>query len=176
MVKMSRDWKLQRRTIHSPDWDEDESVVIRSYFGDHDRQRVLSASTEYRRDEQTGDMTIVATLDKLHATKRKLAVVSWTLKDADGHPLPFNEDNLLNLPHYVAEFIDTEINKDWDNLGEPVASKEEAERQEQQEKTDRATFLGPGLSSAERPDANGRADDGAGEDDSGKRRAQAAGT
>jgi hypothetical protein len=141
---MSRDWKIQRRTIHSPDWDEDESVVIRSYFGDHDRQKVLGASTEYRRDDESGQMIIVATLDKLHATKRKLAVVSWTLKDDEGRPLPFTEDNLLNLPPYVAEFIDQEINRDWDNLGEPPANKDEAEEAERTAREDRRTFHGPG--------------------------------
>jgi hypothetical protein len=176
-IRMSRDWRMKRRTIRHPSFDEDESIVIRSYYGDHDRQRVLSAATEYRRDEDTGQTTIIATLDKMHVIKREIAVVSWTLKDEDGHSLPFTKDVLMNLPAEIATWLDDEINKDWDNLGESLP-KGEAERQEQQVKADRTTFQrsGVGLTGGPGAEANGRADDRAREGNSGRPDADAAGT
>jgi hypothetical protein len=177
-IKMSRDWRMKRRTIRHDSFDEDEHIVIKSYYGDHERQRVLSASTEYVRDEDTGQMRIVATLDRLHALKREIAVVSWNLKDEDGFPLPFSKEVLLALPSDIATWLDEEINKDWDGLGEPVASKEEAEQQEKQAKEDRATFQRPGVGTVGGPgaEANGRQDDGARKRDSGRRGTETAST
>jgi hypothetical protein len=170
-IKMSRDWRMKRRTIRHDSFDEDEHIVIKSYYGDHERQRVLSASTEYVRDEETGQMRIVATLDRLHALKREIAVVSWNLKDEDGFPLPFSKEVLLALPTNIATWLDDEINRDWDNLGEPVASKEESEQQDKQAKEDRATFQRPGmgLAGGSGTKANGRPNDGERTGDPGRR-------
>jgi hypothetical protein len=174
-IRMSRDWRMKRRTIRHPSFDDDEHIVIKSYYGDHDRQRVLSAATEYIRDETTGQTRILATLDKMHAVKREIAVVSWNLKDEDRFPLPFSQEVLLNLPVDIATWLDEEINRDWNSLGEPL-SKSEAEAKEQQAKEDRTTFQRHSLGLAIEPGAasNGRADDGARAGDPGRRDAETA--
>lgn len=155
MVKMSANWKQKTRTIRDDAWDPRETVTIRTFFGSDDRQRVLSATHEGIRQDD-GSVVMRPTTYRAKAVQRTLAVVSWTLLDEDGAPLPFTEETLLNLPPEVSDFIDAEIDKDWLGLSS-IPTPEQA----QEAKEERSTFRGTGLSAAGGREPDGRADDAA---------------
>jgi hypothetical protein len=168
MVRIPRDWRVKTEVIHSPELMEPgESITIKGWFSDHDRQRVLSAAVEQVR-QPDGTAVTRATLDRLRATKRALAVQGWTLLDEEGQALPFDEDTLLHaLPSDLADWLDLQIDRVWDGLGTPVANADEAARLEREAKEQRSQFRGDGLSALERTETGSASDDGAGARDPG---------
>jgi hypothetical protein len=156
MVKgISSQWRTKTHTMHDPSWDDDEQIVLKGYWGDRDRQAVLSAAVEQVREEG-GTVVTRATLDRFKTKRRQLAVQSWTLKYEDGLPMPCDEETVAQLPPAVADAIDAEIERLWEGLSLTVAPE-----QAQQEKEDRATFRRAGDAPAGGPTAGGAPDDGA---------------
>jgi hypothetical protein len=135
---INKDWRTKTHTFHDPSWDEDEVVTLKGYWGDRDRQGVLSAAVEQVRDEG-GTVVTRATLDRFKTKRRQLAVVSWTLTYEDGQAMPYDEETVAQLPPAVADAIDAEIERLWEGL-----SLTQTPEQAQQAKEERTTFHGAG--------------------------------
>jgi hypothetical protein len=90
---------IAQQQIQASHWDPNEVVVIRSLTTE-DEEAIANGLTELSKD---GQMHIHAGRSKRLTLLR--AIVSWTLTDEAGRPLPLNETSIRNLDAADSQFI-----------------------------------------------------------------------
>lgn len=95
---------ITTKSIQAPHWENHESVVIRS-LNTEDEEIINDGLANV---DARGNTSIHAGRNKRLTLQR--AIVSWTLTDSQGRPVPLNEDEIKALATEDSQFIFDEIN------------------------------------------------------------------
>ena len=105
---------ITNKTIHADHWEPHEAVVIRS-LNTEDEEHIADGLAGI---DANGNARLYAGRSKRLTLQR--GIVSWTLTDEQGHPLPVNEQSIKGLHPVDSSFILNEIQA----LGAPMTEPE----------------------------------------------------
>ncbi len=100
---MSRRRTITTKQVHAPHWDNHEAVVIRSLNTD-DEEHITDGLAGI---DAAGKPQVHAGRNKRLTLQR--AIVSWTLTDEHGRPVPLNEQSIRELAPEDSQYIFEEI-------------------------------------------------------------------
>jgi hypothetical protein len=90
---------LTTKTIHAEHWEPHECVVVRS-LNTEDDEHIQDGLASI---DNSGNTQIHA--GRLKRLTLQRAIVSWTLTDEHGQPLPLNEQNIKSLANEDSNYI-----------------------------------------------------------------------
>jgi hypothetical protein len=111
---MPRRRNITTKQIHADHWDNHEAVVIRSLNTD-DEEHITDGLADIN---ATGQPQVHAGRNKRLTLQR--AIVSWTLTDEHGRPVPLSEDSIRELAQEDSQYIFEEIQA----LNKPLTDQE----------------------------------------------------
>jgi len=114
---MPRRRTITTKQVHAPHWDNHEAVVIRSLNTD-DEEHITDGLAGV---DASGKPQIHAGRNKRLTLQR--SIVSWTLTDEHGRPVPLNEQSIRELAPEDSQFIFEEIQA----LNKPMTAEEKKE-------------------------------------------------